>query len=88
MHDSVIISCFKQCLRRNDSITAAQALHDADAYGGSQLLLTAQQELLGKQMQSFERHMARLRDLMCVLMLLPHLHVLGIWVLPLAGPIT
>lgn len=41
-----------------------QALQDADSYGGSQLLLDAQHELLGKQMQSFERGMARLRDLM------------------------
>ncbi len=44
----------------------SQTLQDARAYGGSMVLLAAQQELLGKQMQSFERHMARLRQLMCV----------------------
>ncbi len=44
----------------------SQTLQDERAYGGSMVLLAAQQELLGKQMQSFERHMARLRQLMCV----------------------
>ena len=44
-----------------------QVIQDADAYGGSQKLLAVQQELLGKQMQSFGVQMARLRDLMCVL---------------------
>lgn len=43
------------------------ALQDADSYGGSQLLLDAQHELLGKQMQSFERGMARLQELMAEL---------------------
>lgn len=41
-----------------------QALQDADAYGGAPLL-AVQQELLGKQMQSFGKAMALLRDRMC-----------------------
>ena len=41
-----------------------QALQDANAYGGGPLL-AVQQELLGKQMQSFEALMASLRDRMC-----------------------
>jgi hypothetical protein len=41
-----------------------QALQDADAYGGAPLV-AVQQELLGKQMQSFEKLMTRLRDRMC-----------------------
>jgi hypothetical protein len=42
-----------------------QVLQDADAYGDSQQLLAVQQDLVGKQMQSFGVQMARLRDLMC-----------------------
>ena len=41
-----------------------QALQDAGAYGGAPLL-AVQQELLGKQMQSFGKTMALLRDRMC-----------------------
>lgn len=48
-----------------DSSAALQALQDADAYGGAPLV-DVQQELLGKQMQSFGKKMALLRDRMCV----------------------
>jgi hypothetical protein len=63
-HQSQQLACVYECG------TGMQALLDADAYGGSQLLLAMQQELLGKQMQSLELQRARLQDLMCASVLM------------------